>query len=356
MADKPQQKTQQSVGDLMVTLSKAYGAGTVKVSSSVQPIDRQPTGIFALDLMTGGGWPRGKFNIIYGPESANKTNICYKTIAHAQKLYPDEVCVFVDVEHSFDPIWAALMGVDTDKLMLLQPEYGEQAVDMMDSVLMSTDVGVVVLDSIAAMNPLKYLDDPSEKAQVGGNAVLVQKLMQRTLHRLTEASNEDRAPTVIAINQIRYKIGVMFGDPEKMPGGKSLEHMSGLTLRSYAKPELDKEISATIPTWKKNTISVRKAKVPVVAHSCEFLMGMINTGGVHPGMIKDYRTVLTRLKDLGWATQGDKKWHLLDVETGKTQQSIIDYLKANPVVDRNLRAKIIEHEVSALYDGDTSDA
>src|SRR5215216_4150658 len=203
-------------------IQKEFGEGLLMrlgAESKVQ-IGAIPTGSLALDLALGiGGVPRGRIVEIFGPESSGKTTLVYHIIAEAQAR--GGVCVFIDTEHAMDPIYANAIGVDTDELLVSQPDYGEQALQIADRLIASTAVDVVAIDSVAALTPKAELE-----GQMGDQTVGLQaRLMSQALRKL--AGNLNRANTVcIFTNQIREKIGVMFGSPETQPGGRALKFYS----------------------------------------------------------------------------------------------------------------------------------
>src|SRR5919112_3877431 len=215
--------------------------GTVKVEAI-------PTGSLALDLALGiGGVPRGRIVEIFGPESSGKTTLIYHIIAQAQAR--GGICAFVDAEHAIDPIYAQRIGVNTDELLVSQPDYGEQALEIVDVLVRSGAVDVVAVDSVAALTPRVELEGQMGETQVGLQA----RLMSQALRKL--AGNLNRANTVcLFTNQIREKIGVMFGSPETQPGGRA--------LKFYASQRLD---IRRIETLKEGTEAVgNRVRVKVV--------------------------------------------------------------------------------------------
>src|SRR6187455_380384 len=183
-----------------------------------------PTGSLALDLALGiGGVPRGRIVEIFGPESSGKTTLIYHIIAEAQAR--GGVCVFIDAEHAIDPIYAKRIGVNTDELLVSQPDYGEQALEIVDVLVRSGAVDVVAVDSVAALTPRVELEGQMGETQVGLQA----RLMSQALRKL--AGNLNRAKTVcLFTNQIREKIGVMFGSPETQPGGRALKFYASVRI------------------------------------------------------------------------------------------------------------------------------
>jgi recombination protein RecA len=187
-------------------------------------VDAIPTGALSLDIALGvGGVPRGRIVEIFGPESSGKTTLVYHIIAEAQAR--GGVCAFVDAEHAIDPIYARRIGVDTDELLVSQPDYGEQALEIVDVLVRSGAVDVVAIDSVAALTPRVELEGQMGETQVGLQA----RLMSQALRKL--AGNLNRAKTVcVFTNQIREKIGVSFGSPETQPGGRALKFYSSQRL------------------------------------------------------------------------------------------------------------------------------
>ena len=207
-------------------IERDFGAGSVMRmgDKAAVKIEAIPTGALALDLALGiGGVPKGRIVEIFGPESSGKTTLIYHIIAEAQAR--GGVCAFVDTEHAIDPIYASRIGVDTDELLISQPDYGEQALEIVDVLVRSGAVDVVAVDSVAALTPRAELEGQMGETQVGLQA----RLMSQALRKL--AGNLNRANTVcLFTNQIREKIGVMFGSPETQPGGRALKFYSSQRL------------------------------------------------------------------------------------------------------------------------------
>ncbi|HZK16112.1 MAG TPA: recombinase RecA, partial [Solirubrobacterales bacterium] len=207
-------------------IERDFGAGSMMRlgDNNAHAIDAIPTGALSLDLALGiGGVPRGRIVEIFGPESSGKTTLVYHIIAEAQKL--GGVCAFIDTEHAIDPVYAANIGLDADELLISQPDYGEQALQIVDVLVRSGAVDVIALDSVAALTPRAELEGQMGETQVGLQA----RLMSQALRKLT--GNLSRANTVcVFTNQIREKIGVQFGSPETQPGGRALKFYSSQRL------------------------------------------------------------------------------------------------------------------------------
>ena len=268
--------------------------------------DRIPTGLFPLDLALGGGFPRGRCSIIYGPESSSKTNIVLKAIASHQMLWPDKINVFFDIENSFDPDWAAQLGVQTDKLIVIKPGYAEQCVDMAESFLYSEDCGIVAIDSLAALVTTGELEASAEKGAFGGASMVTGKLARKTTLALQEAEKQGRYPSLFYVNQTRFKMGVMFGDPETMPGGNAPRFQASMWLRVYGKNVMDKSVSDVMPVIKEVNFVLKKWKCPVLAASGKFEMATQAYGGLQIGQCDDFGTVSEYLKTFGEFEKADK--------------------------------------------------
>jgi recombination protein RecA len=207
-------------------IEREFGAGSVMKlgSKTVMDVEAIPTGAISLDLALGvGGVPKGRIVEIFGPESSGKTTLIYHIIAQCQAR--GGVCAFVDAEHAIDPVYARRIGVDTDELLISQPDYGEQALEIVDVLTRSGAVDLVAVDSVAALTPRVELEGQMGEVQVGLQA----RLMSQALRKL--AGNLNRAKTVcLFTNQIREKIGVSFGSPETQPGGRALKFYSSQRL------------------------------------------------------------------------------------------------------------------------------
>ena len=220
-------KARDAALDAAVTqIEREFGAGSVMKlgDDAAVKVEAISTGALSLDLALGvGGVPRGRIVEVFGPESSGKTTLIYHIIAEAQKQ--GGICAFVDAEHAIDPIYARRIGVDTDELLVSQPDYGEQALQFADRQIASAAVDVVAIDSVEALTPNAALDAQMGETQVGLQA----RLMSQALRKL--AGNLNRANTVcLFTNQIREKIGIQFGSPETQPGGRALKFYSSQRL------------------------------------------------------------------------------------------------------------------------------
>lgn len=241
MEEKEEQKVDDS--DLKVSkqlevaiaqLQRQYGVGAVMRlgSNDVKQWEAIPTGALTLDVALGiGGLPRGRIVEIYGPESSGKSTIALTCVAKAQQA--GLTCAYIDAEHALDPVYMQAVGIDLDNLLLAQPDHGEQGLDIADKLLRTGQIGVIVIDSVAALVPKAELDGEMEQAHMGLQA----RMMAKALRKMTGlAAQHDTL--IIFINQLRNKIGVMFGNPETTPGGMSLKFYASVRIDVRKKEDL----------------------------------------------------------------------------------------------------------------------
>jgi len=218
----------------LAQIEKSFGKGSIMKLGEAKKvsIETTPTGSLSLDIALGGGVPRGRIVEIYGPESSGKTTLSLHIIAEAQKK--GEQVAFIDAEHAMDPEYAARIGVDTNNLLVSQPDSGEQALEIVETLVRSNALAVIVIDSVAALTPRAEIEGDMGDAHMGLQA----RLMSQALRKLTAAISKSKT-TVIFINQIRMKIGVMFGNPETTTGGNALKFYSSvrMEIRSIGKIE-----------------------------------------------------------------------------------------------------------------------
>jgi recombination protein RecA len=227
LVEKDNMDKQKALDAALGQIERAFGKGSVmKLGDRESVVDSEAvsTGSLGLDIALGiGGLPRGRVVEIYGPESSGKTTLALHVIAEAQKL--DGTCAFVDAEHALDPVYAGKLGVDVDELLISQPDTGEQALEIADTLVRSGAIDVLVIDSVAALVPRAELDGEMGDTHVGLQA----RLMSQALRKLTSSIARSRC-MVVFINQIRMKIGVMFGNPETTSGGNALKFYSSVRL------------------------------------------------------------------------------------------------------------------------------
>jgi recombination protein RecA len=209
----------------LAQIEKQFGKGSIMRLGEAHAVNVEtiPTGSLSLDLALGGGIPRGRIIEIYGPESSGKTTVCLHVLAEAQKA--GGTAAIVDAEHALDPAYAKRLGVDTDKLLISQPDSGEQALEILETLVRSNAVDIVVVDSVAALVPQAEIEGDMGDAQMGLQA----RLMSQAMRKLTGVISRSKT-TVIFVNQLRMKIGVMFGNPETTTGGQALKFYSSVRM------------------------------------------------------------------------------------------------------------------------------
>lgn len=214
-----------ALGLAMDQITKQFGDGSIMKLGEAQKVDVEllPSGALSLDIALGGGYPKGRIIEIYGPESSGKTTLTLHAIAEIQKQ--GGTAAFIDAEHALDPAYAKKLGVDTDNLLVSQPDNGEQALEIAETLVRSNAVDLIVVDSVAALVPQAEIDGDMGDSHMGLQA----RLMSQALRKLTGIINKSKA-TVIFINQIRMKIGVMFGNPETTTGGNALKFYASVRL------------------------------------------------------------------------------------------------------------------------------
>lgn len=330
--------------EILKKLSKDYGPSVATLGGvEFEDTARLPTGVFAMDLASGGGFPMGRLSIIWGAESSGKSNLCLLAIAQGQKIYPDKHAVFVDAEGGYDPKWAKTLGVDTARLIVVHPEYAEQAVDTLEAFLYASDVFCVVLDSVAAMTTQNEVESGAEKQIVGGASLLLGKLFKKTTVSFNRMRNQGLTPPAfLAINQVRHKIGVLYGSPDTMPGGQAQKFASSFTLRLYGKNVVDKKINPVLPALKEITATIQKWKMPILAAHAEFQMFMLSHNGHPPGYVNDWNTISTYLKELDYLGKAEKGGWIMMGEPFKTLEDCRAHLYSDPAGLIEVKATIIQ--------------
>ena len=298
-------------------MDKTYGKGTVmKLGDSAvdDTIEVIPSGSLGLDIALGvGGYPRGRVIEIFGPESSGKTTLTLHAIAEAQKA--GGIAAFIDAEHAFDRSYAAKLGIDLENLIISQPDNGEQALEIADNLIRSGAIDIVVIDSVAALTPKAEIDGDMGDSKMGLHA----RLMSQALRKLTGTINKTKC-TVIFINQLREKIGVMFGNPETTTGGNA--------LKFYASVRIDIRKAST-------PIKVVKNKVAPPFRQAEFDI-MYGEGVSKIGEILDLGVDYDVIKKSGsWFSYGDTK-------LGQGRDAVKELLKDNPELTEELSQKITE--------------
>jgi len=312
---------------VLAQIEKAYGKGAImKLGKDAGNTDIEviPTGCLSLDLALGiGGLPRGRMVEIYGPESSGKTTVALHAVAQAQKL--GGVAAFIDAEHALDPVYAKNLGVNLDELYVSQPDTGEQALDIVDALVRSSAIDMIVVDSVAALTPKAEIEGDMGDSHVGLQA----RLMSQALRKLTAIVNKSKT-CVVFINQLREKVGVMFGNPEVTPGGKALKFYASVRIDVRKKDVLkDSEGAAGNRTRAK----VVKNKLAPPFRQAEFDI-MFGEGVSQEGCLIDLGVQYDVIKKSGaWFSYNDTK-----VANGR--EKMRQFLKDNPELAAEIEEKI----------------
>lgn len=316
----------------MAQIEKTYGAGAIMFMGENRHMDIEciSTGSLMLDLALGiGGLPRGRIIEIYGTESSGKTTISLQAVAEAQKL--GGTAAFIDVEHALDPIYARKLGVDIDNLLVSQPDTGEQALEIIETLVRSGAIDIIVLDSVAAMTTRAEIDGDMGDAHVGVQA----RLMSQALRKLTSVISKSNC-VAIFINQIREKIGVMYGNPETTPGGRALKFYSSVRIE-VRRGEPIKDSGEIIGNRTKCKVVKNKVAPPFKVAEFDMLYG---EGVSKMGEIIDTAVEFDIIKKSGsWFSYDDMK-------IGQGRDKVKQYLLDNPTICEEVEKKVRERFAS----------
>lgn len=340
-AKKETAKKVSELDSIMGQVNKAMGTGTMRPSSLMRKFTHIETGIFMFDFALLGGLPEGLASMIYGIESSGKSTVAIRIIAHKLQKYPDKKAIWVDSEQTFDTEWARKHGVDTDRLIVSEPESGEQAIDIIDAVMYAEDVCAIVLDSIPATVPQKISSNSAEDATVGLLAQLMGKMCSKILTSWKKERKRNHYVDVILINQFREKIGVMFGDTRSTPGGKQPNYLCTTKIEMKNKEIMGKDgYDNEVVDYNQHTFKITKSKIGNSVKTGEFRLILNSDHDLGLGAIDEAGTVVTYAKKMGFLTGGGKSQKLYGVaEPFPKQDAIKDYLNDNP--DEMLRMKQI---------------
>ena len=325
----PQEQKLKALQAAMSKIEKDFGKGSIMRmgDENIQNVEVIPTGSIGLNAALGvGGYPKGRIIEIYGPESSGKTTLAIHAIAEAQKQ--GGIAAFIDAEHAFDRFYAQKLGVDVNSLLISQPDNGEQALEIADQLIRSAAIDIIVIDSVAALTPKKEIEGDMGDSSVGLQA----RLMSQALRKMTSTISKTNT-TCIFINQLREKIGVMFGSPETTTGGNALKFYSSVRL----------DIRKNGPTIKDGDIAIgNKVKVKVVKNKvappfrfAEFEI-TFGEGISRIGEIVDLSEQFDIIKKSGsWYSYGDSK-------LGQGRDAVKALLNDNPELCEELEAQIME--------------
>lgn len=332
MAKEPTTSTEQSdgktkaLGLAVEQIEKQFGKGSIMRLGAGHKVDVETihTGSVSLDIALGGGVPRGRIIEVYGPESSGKTTLTLHVVAEVQKT--GGVAAFIDAEHALDPAYAKRIGVDTDNLLLSQPDNGEQALEIVETLVRSNAVDIIVVDSVAALVPQAEIEGDMGDAHMGLQA----RLMSQALRKLTAIISKSKC-TVVFINQLRMKIGVMFGNPETTTGGNALKFYASLRMdiRRIAQIKAGDDVIGN-----RTRVKVVKNKIAPPFREAEFDI-MYNQGISTEGDVLDMAVSRNIVEKSGawYAYKGEK--------IAQGREAAKQYLKDNPKVLAELSKKVL---------------
>ena len=316
-----------ALGLAVETIEKQFGKGTIMRlgETSHANVETFPTGAVSLDLALGGGIPRGRIIEVYGPESSGKTTLTLHAIAEVQKR--GGVAAFIDAEHALDPNYAQKIGVNLDNLLVSQPDNGEQALEIVETLVRSNAVDLIVIDSVAALVPQAEIEGDMGDSHMGLQA----RLMSQALRKLTAIISKSKS-TVIFINQLRMKIGIMFGNPETTTGGNALKFYSSLRMDIRRISQIK---SGDAVIGNRTRVKVVKNKIVPPFREAEFDI-MYNEGISKEGDVLDLATAKEIVEKSGaWFAYAGEK-------IGQGREASKQYLRDNPKVMAEITKKVID--------------
>ena len=315
-----------ALGIAITQIEKNFGKGSImKMGENKKlAVEVIPSGSLSLDLALGvGGLPRGRVTEIFGPEGGGKTTVSLHVIAEAQKK--GGVAAFIDAEHALDPVYAKKLGVDINNLLISQPDYGEQALEIAETLIRSGAIDVIVVDSVAALVPKREIEGEMGDAQVGLQA----RLMSQALRKLTAVISKSKT-CMIFINQLREKIGIMFGNPETTPGGRALKFYSSVRLDVRAGEKI-KEGDKIIGT--RVRVKVVKNKVAPPFRQASFILIHVE------GLLRE-ADILDQAVNLEIAQKSGAWYSYAGEKLGQGFEGTINYLKGNPKTANKIESEV----------------
>ncbi len=332
MAQDKMKSREEALEDALKSIEKIYGKGSVMKLGDrpTVDVDSIPTGSLLLDNALGiGGYPKGRIIEIFGPESSGKTTLALHAIAEAQAK--SGRAAFVDAEHAIDPVYAKHLGVNVDELILSQPDNGEQALEIVELLAKSNAIDIIVVDSVAALVPQAEIEGVMSDNQVGLQA----RLMSKAMRKLAGVLNKSLC-TVIFINQLREKVGVMYGNPETTTGGRALKFYASVRI-DIRRAEVIKEGTDIIG----NTVNIKivKNKVAPPFKTCKIDL-------IYGEGISRYGEILDLAVDLGFVKKSGAWYEYNGERMGQGRENAKDYLKTNPAIYEQLHQQVRDSMMS----------
>lgn len=306
------------LAEVMQKTTAKHGEGAIYQASRRPNFVHVPTGIYLLDQATLGGIPAGLVTLLLGWKSSGKTTTALRAAAGYQRRFPESVVAYVDIEGTCDPVWARKHGVDTDRMVLIQPSSAEEGLDIADAVLRAKETSLMVVDSLAALIPTAEIEADMDKNMVGRRAMMIRRFCLKVQQAMIDERRRSHAPGVILINQFTMNIGQMYGDPRTMPGGKAPEYLASLMIElknaegviEGAKALHEAKIDAGMADANDHTFVVKKNKLGNSIKTGVFTMIRNPYHPLGEGFIDDAKTTLTEAKKRGLVTGGGASWRI----------------------------------------------
>jgi recombination protein RecA len=315
--------------DVIANMDKRFGKGAVIVGDTVIQTERQKTGSLGMDIITGGGWGKGRMVEIFAPESSGKTTLCIHTMIQAQKDNPEQKVAFIDAEHAFDRNYAENLGLDMSQVIISQPDSGEQALEIAEALIASGKISVCVIDSVAALTPKAEIEGEMGDSKMGLHA----RLMSQACRKLTGVVSKTNT-VLLWTNQIRMKIGVMFGSPETVPGGEALKFYASIRVdMRKSKGDDDSDGNRINSKVKAKTIK-NKLAAPFQVTEFDIVFGE---------GIDRASEVLAIGENIGIIKKGGSWFSYGDTRLGQGAANVKELLRDNPELSDEIEYKIREH-------------
>ena len=318
-----------SLLDVLASMDKRFGKGAVIVGDTVIQTERQSTGSLGIDIITGGGWGKGRMVEIYGPESSGKTTLCIHTMIQAQIDNPEKRVAFIDAEHAFDRNYAEHLGLDMSQVIISQPDSGEQALEIAEALIASGKISVCVIDSVAALTPRAEIEGEMGDSKMGLHA----RLMSQACRKLTGVVSKTNT-VLLWTNQIRMKIGVMFGSPETVPGGEALKFYASTRIDiRKSKGDEDKDGNVINSHVKVKTIK-NKLAPPFQVTKFDIIFG--------EGIDRSSE-ILAIGEDIGIIEKKGSWFNYGETKLGQGGPNVKQLLKDNPELSEEIELKIRQY-------------
>lgn len=348
--ETPKDPRAHTIQDVVNDVRKHHGDKVIHKASIKPRWKHVPTGVFSLDLALFGGVPEGLATLIYGWESSGKTTLAMRCLAQAQRKYPDMTAVMVDLEGTYDPTWGAVHGVDNEKLLLVEPDGGEQALDILLAVIEARDVSMAAIDSLAALIPIKEQEASIEDDILGVQARMMAKFSRKVMNSLSVQRKRDHWPAVVLLNQWRMKIAVNRGDPRVLPGGVAQHYLASVKVDVKNREHLPKTVTElgdnpSSIDYNDHAFKIDKNKVGTGLRTGEFKMIRDPSHPLGQGHIDDAKTVITWGRKKGVVTGSGGSFRLSDVDQKfSTLDAMCEYVRENEDYYERMRHTLITEQ------------